>query len=143
MYDYDPREIQEAREAGWQAKQALEKALENMRNASVWGVLDLLGGNLLSGMMKYHKLDHAQEYIEQAKLTIRKFQKELRDIHLPADMQININGFIRAADYLCDNVFVDIFVQSKIKKSIEKMEYVENQIDLILEELNRIEQIQN
>lgn len=140
MY-YNLKEIQEAREAGWQAKQALERAIAYMRNASGWGILDLLGGNLLTGMVKHAKLDHAQEYVDEAKSKMKKFQKELQDIDLPSDMKVNMEGFIRIADYLFDNVFVDIFIQSKIRKNMEQLEDTAGRIDEILEELNRIEQM--
>lgn len=140
MY-YDLKEVLEAREAGWQAKQALETAIDNMRSASGWGILDILGGNLLTGMMKHAKMDRAQEYVEDAQIKIRKFQKELKDIHLPDDMKVNMDGFVRMADYLLDNVFVDLFVQSQIRKNMEKLQEASEQIDVILEELNRIQQM--
>ncbi len=140
---YDRSEIEEAIEAGWQARNTLNDAIEYLRTSSRWGIMDMLGGNLLTGMMKHSNMDKAQMHVEAAQEKLRIFQRELKDVRLAPDLKVNIEGFTRAADYLFDNIFMDMFVQSKIKRNISELQNTVTEIDRVLEELRRIEELED
>ncbi|MCU6762546.1 Uncharacterised protein [uncultured Roseburia sp.] len=129
---YDSREIEEAIEAGWQAKNTLESAIDALESAAGWGVWDLLGGNLFSGMMKHSRMDDAQVLVEEAQRKLRRFQRELNDVHLAPELKVNMEGFSRMADYLFDNVFLDMFVQSKIRNNIRELKRAVTEIEQVL-----------
>lgn len=140
---YDINEIEEAIEAGWQARNALSNAIEKLQASSRWGIWDMLGGNLFTGMMKHSNMDEAQFQVEEAKQKLQAFQRELKDVHLAPELKVNIEGFNRVADFLFDNIFMDMFVQSRIKRNIDELQNAVVEIDRVLEELRRIEQLDN
>ena len=90
---YDRREIEEAIEAGWQARNALSNAIEKLQSSSRWGIMDMLGGNLFTGMMKHSNMDEAQFHVEVAQQKLRLFQQELKDVHLAPELKVNVDGF--------------------------------------------------
>ncbi len=54
-------EINEAIEAGQDAQMRLRRIQETLRSAKGWGIYDLLGGGLISGMMKRIRMEKAQQ----------------------------------------------------------------------------------
>ena len=60
------RDVREAREAGLRALDSLEKARGALDSARGWGVFDMLGGGMLSTLVKHSKLDDARHYLDQA-----------------------------------------------------------------------------
>ena len=63
MYDH-AKEIREARAAGERALDCLYAARDQLSSARNWGVVDLLGGGLISGLMKHSKLENAEAEID-------------------------------------------------------------------------------
>lgn len=62
-YDKD-REVREAIDAGEQALRSLKTAREKLNSAGNWGLLDIFGGDTISGLMKHKKIGDAERYIE-------------------------------------------------------------------------------
>ena len=52
-------------------------------------------------------------------------------------MQVNLNGFLRFADYFFDGLFVDWSVMGRISKAQTEVKNVKNQINTLLDKLNR------
>ena len=77
------KEIQEAIHAGENALRHLYSARDELRSAGNWGLLDMFGGNFLSGMMKHSKMDQARRSMENARNALASFRSELQDIHDP------------------------------------------------------------
>lgn len=142
MYEmYDRRkEIQEAVLAGEMALEDLKQAKQHLDSASTWGVFDMLGGNIFTGIMKHSNIDDASKYVERAKQKLARFRDELRDIRDIEDVNIEIDGFLMFADYLFDGLFADVFVQSKIsdyQKQVEaSMDKVQDILFVLKRELN-------
>ena len=116
------KEIQEAIYAGERALSSLKKARDKLNSARNWGVLDILGGNLVTGLMKHAKVSDADIYVEQAKRDMQRFQNELRDIQDLNSMNIQINEFLVFADFFWDGVIADVVVQSRINEARRKIE---------------------
>ena len=57
------RELREALDAGNRVLERLDRAIDKLNSAGGWSTWDLLGGGLVSDMMKYSRLDEAQEQI--------------------------------------------------------------------------------
>lgn len=49
------KEIKEAKEAGNRALTSLHSAQDMLKSAGNWGLLDMFGGGLISGMAKHSK----------------------------------------------------------------------------------------
>ena len=130
------REIKEAKDAGNRALTSLESALKQLESASSWGLFDMLGGGLISGMMKHSRLDDASEYMEQAKYELQCFQKELLDLSIPEDFGIHIGSFLTFADFFFDGIIADWMVQSKISDARLQVEQAIEKIQVIMQDLD-------
>lgn len=115
------QEMKEAIEAGEIALSSLRIAKERLDSAKNWGVLDMLGGGLVTGMVKHSKIDDASYYIENAKKNLLWFQKELQEVHVPVDLKAKIGAFLSFADFFFDGLVADYLVQSKISEAREEV----------------------
>ena len=107
------KEIDEAIEAGRKALQALDEAVEKLGSAKRWGIWDIVGGGLVSSLVKHSRIDDARELLQQARNELESFSDELDDI------QENLPEFdlVSTFDIVFDNVFADILVQEKVKET--------------------------
>ena len=125
------KEKREAIEAGYRALDSLHAAEKNLNSAKNWGMVDMFGGGFLSTMLKHSKIDQAKQNMEQTKYDLRNFSRELNDVNMACDLNINTNDFLAFADYFFDGIIADWMVQSKIKDA-------RFQVDKAIRELNRI-----
>lgn len=132
------KEINEAILAGERALTALNEAERSMKKAKGFGVWDMLGGGLISGMLKHSNIDSAQEYMDTAKYELNRFSKELNDVHMSYDIDIKFDEFSRFADYLFDGIFVDFMVQSKMNESYDKIIRIKEQVQEFLNKLKEL-----
>ena len=110
------KEIDEAIQAGNRALNALSDAQSNLSVARGVGVWDILGGGLISGIIKHSKMGAAQQCMERAERELAVFQRELSDVQLNCYNRIDFDGFSKFADLLFDNFLVDLLIQSRIKE---------------------------
>ncbi len=129
-------ELGEAISAGNTAFKTTDRILSKLSSAHNWGTWDLVGGGLISDVMKHNKLDEAQGAIELLQSQLREFKTELADVTVQADMQVNVEGFLRFADYFFDGLFVDWVVMDKISQSQEQVQAVKAQIKQVLSSLH-------
>ena len=115
MDNIQRKEVNEAINAADDAIFYLERARKSLNSASNWGLLDLFGGGTISGLIKHSKLGNAENDIESARYSLRKFSQELRDVDGLND--VNIGGFLTFADFFFDGFVADVLVQSKIGKA--------------------------
>lgn len=130
------KELEEAVSAGGFAEQIAEGILDSLSSAEGWGTWDLLGGGILADAVKHSHLDEAQNQVERLQEALRRFKTELADVEIVADMQVNINGFLRFADYFFDGLFADWTVMDRISDAQEQVEKVKNQVRTMLGKLN-------
>ena len=120
--------------------------LSSLDSAEGWGTWDLFGGGLIADLAKHSHLDEAQSSIEYLQSQLRRFKTELADVTIQADMQVNVDGFLRFADYFFDGLFVDWAVMDKISQSQSQVQSTRNQIESVLSRLdsmmNAVEQEQ-
>ena len=131
------KEIREAIDAGNQALDMTERVLKELGSAEDWGTFDVFGGGLLSDLQKHSHLDSAQEMIEDLQERLRRFRTELSDVNMEnrAELQVNIQGFLRFADYFFDNIFTDWTVLNRISESKRQVLETRTEILQILEYL--------
>lgn len=116
------KEIREAIRAGERALYSLRAAENSLDEARGWGVLDMLGGNLITGLVKHSKVGDASRYVEAAKRDMAYFQDELRDIQDLQGLNIAVDDILTFADFFWDGFFADILIQSKINDSRKKIQ---------------------
>ena len=130
------RELGEASAAGQSALATADGILESLSSAEGWGTWDLIGGGLIADLAKHSKLDEAQAAVEYLQSQLRAFRTELADVTISADFQVNIDGFLRFADYFFDNIFTDWAVLDRIRRSQSQMEQAERSVQTILYRLD-------
>jgi len=130
------KELREATSAGNSALSTARQVLDSLGSAEGWGTWDLLGGGLLADVAKHSHLDEAQGAIERLQSQLRHFKTELADVTIHADMQVNVDGFLRFADYFFDGLFADWAVMDKISQSQSQVQSTKSQIESVLSRLN-------
>ena len=129
------KELKEAIGAGMTAYRTSERVMESLDSAEGWSAWDIMGGGLLADMAKHSDLDEAQEKVEQLQGQLRKFKTELADVTIQADMQVNIDGFLRFADYFFDGLFADWAVMDEISNAQQNVKKTQNQITSLIDKL--------
>ena len=135
------QEIKEAISAGISARSTADRILSELKDADDWNTWDMFaGGGIITHMAKHSHLDSAQDMVSELQSKLRRFKTELADIQITANMQVNIDGFLRFADYFFDGLFADWAVGDKIKQSMNSVSSTKSQISRTLDKLNSMEQ---
>ena len=133
------KEIKEAVSAGTRALGTAVSILSSLDNAQNWGTYDLVNGGLIAGLAKHSYLDEAQNKVITLQSQLRKFKTELTDITIQADMKVNVDGFLRFADYFYDGLFSDWAVLDRIGQSKSSVHSVKTKIENVLSQLDRMD----
>ena len=110
--------------------------IDSLNSADGWAAWDTFGGGgLISDMAKHGHLEDAQAQINTLQLELRSFKTELSDVEIHADIQVQIEEFLKFADYFFDGLFVDWAVMDKIENSIHQAEHTKNEITAVISKL--------
>ena len=129
------QEIDEAIRAGDKALISLRLAQEKLSSAKNWGILDILGGGLITNMVKHSKINDASSYLREAKDSLRVFQRELKDIPDFTALEIDRGSFLSFADFFFDGFIADYMVQTKISDAKDKINEAIIRVESLLREL--------
>lgn len=130
------KEIREAISAGNSARSTADCILSELESADDWNTWDMFGGGgIITHMAKHSHLDEAQDLVSELQSKLRRFKTELADIRINANMQVNVDGFLRFADYFFDGLFADWAVLDKINQSQERVRSTQRQIESVLSRL--------
>jgi len=111
----EQKEIIEALKAADNALNSLRRARECLENAQGWGAVDIVGGGLVSGMIKHDNIGNAEWHINKAREAMKKLNDEIKDV--PNVNSVKISNFLSFSDVFMDNFFSDILVQTEIHSS--------------------------
>ena len=129
------KEVDEAIKAGEDALETVEKTIKALNDAEDWGVWDLVGGGLFTTIIKHNHIDIARKYAEEAQRQLGKFKREISDINMVTNFEINVGSFETFADYFFDGLIYDWVVQSEIGKSLDSVKNTKNHIDRAMSKL--------
>lgn len=132
------REIDEAIEAGNSALRALSRAEQNLSSARSLGLWDIFGGRGFSSFLKHSKMEDAQRCIEEADYQLQRFSRELQDVQIYGSLNVRFDGFTQFLDIFCDNVLVDVMVQSRINEAQRQVEETSRKVR---DTIRRLEQM--
>ena len=130
--------MREAIAAGERALNSLRAAQEKLNSARGWGIFDMLGGGLLTDMIKHSKINDAAGYMEDAKRDLQIFQRELADIHVPMELRMEVGGFLSFADFFFDGIVADYLVQSRIADAREQVSDAIRRVEVLLLDLKQM-----
>jgi DNA repair exonuclease SbcCD ATPase subunit len=128
-------EIDEAIRAGEAVCSHLDSALTSLDSAEGWGTWDLLGGGLVSDMMKHSHIDEAKNEADEIQRMLSQFRAELADVRIQNDIHFETDGFGKFADFFFDGLIADWCMQSRITESKDSFESVKSQVDSVLAKL--------
>ena len=129
------KELTEAIQAGQGALQTVRQILRSLDSAKSWGTWDLVGGGLISDLAKHSHLDDAQAKVERLQGQLRRFRSELSDVQIKCDLQLNVEGFLRFADFFFDGLLSSWAVLDQIGSAREQVLRTQSQIENVLERL--------
>ena len=132
------KEVREAVRAGEQALESLREAQRELNSAGNWGLIDIFGGNTVSGLMKHMKINNASRAIDNARGDLAVFRDELGDIRDIESLQVDINGFLTFADFFFDGFVADLLVQSKIREGQRQVQEAIRRVEDILAKLKNV-----
>ena len=130
------RELEEARSTGEDVRRRLDQVLASLGSAENWGTWDVIGGGLLTDMMKYSRLDEAQHSMEQMQSALRRYRRELADVAALHIGDFRPDGFTWTLDVLFDNIFFDWSVLEQISNSRDRVEDLRRQVGRTQGQLN-------
>lgn len=132
------KEVREAVRAGEQALESLREAQRELNSAGNWGLIDIFGGNTVSGLMKHMKINNASRAIDNARGDLAVFRDELGDIRDIESLQVDINGFLTFADFFFDGFLADLLVQSRIREGQRQVQEAIRRVEDILAKLKNV-----
>ncbi|MCR5372490.1 MAG: hypothetical protein K6E41_03375 [Solobacterium sp.] len=119
------------------ALEHLYNAKEYLTNASNLGILDMIGGKFIVTGLKHNTMYQAQDELDAAVSAIKELQRWTTDLTDTTGLDIDFSDFLQISDMLFDNIFMDIFAQSKIKKAREAVDTAIARIELLLDDAYR------
>ena len=139
----DIKEISEAYSAGNKLLTTVYDTINFLQKAQSWGTFDMLGGGMISTLIKHDYLDEAKRNSYKIKTYISSFKMELEDINLNLNINGNLDSFLTFADYFFDGLFVDWYVQSNINNALNNAKELEQNVINILQKLENQKKIAN
>lgn len=130
-----PQQISNARQTIKQILPLLEDAERKFRSARNWGFVDIFGGGLLTDLIKHGKIASASNDMNEISRLLGYLQGQLGSITIPTDYRMTLGGFSTFGDFMFDGAVFDIYMQSKIMKSLDEIRRLENrlmQLDSVL-----------
>ena len=99
----------------------LDDAERQLSSARNWGFLDILGGGLITDLIKHSKLQNAKTSMEHVNYLMQQLQQVLGSISIPGDYRMQIGGFSTFADFFFDCGVVDVYMTAKIMNSLSEV----------------------
>ena len=134
------QELDEALEAADYALASLRKAESDLDSASSWGMFDILGGGLISTLIKHNDMDDAQAHMEEAKGALEKLSQELKDVDYQINLDFTVSDFLSFADYFFDGLLADLFVQDRIDEAEQQVKEAITKVENIRDHLRHLRQ---
>lgn len=133
--EYRLKEIDEALDAGDDAKEFAKDVLCELNSAEEWGTYDVVGGGLVAGISKHSHLDSAQKKLWYMRESIEQFRTEISDVEIHADLLVSVDSFSQFADIYIDDIFSDFCMLDQIKNSKSQVRHVIAQINDVIRRL--------
>jgi len=131
----DIKEISEAYSAGNNLLRVVYDTINYLQKAYGVGVWDILGGGMISTLIKHDYIDEVKRNNYKVKEYISAFKMELNDINTNLNIDLDLGSFVTFADYFFDGLFVDWYVQSNINEALNNAKELEQNIIHILQNL--------
>ena len=110
----------------------LKAAKADLESACNWGLCDIFMGGLIVTMIKHAKINSAKENIRNAMRNLQKYNKSAYPVDYVNQDYLKIGDFALVTDFAFDNVFSDLYVQSKIEDLRGRVSLAVDRVERIL-----------
>lgn len=131
-------EVREAIDAADAALKHLGNAADMLDDAGRWGIVDMIGGGLITTLFKHRKISDAQDEIDEAKRALRIFVKELDDVDEATGLNVELGSGLQFADIFFDGVLADWIAQNKIDRAKQQVADAMRQVYAVRSQLERM-----
>lgn len=131
-------EVREAIDAADAALKHLGNATDMLDDAGRWGIVDMIGGGLITTLLKHRKISDAQDEIDEAKRALRIFVKELDDVDEATGLNVELGSGLQFADIFFDGVLADWIAQNKIDRAKQQVADAMRQVYAVRSQLERM-----
>lgn len=132
------KELNEAIHVGEIALKTANKISIKLDKAKSWSTYDLIGGGGIGDLVKHGHLDDAQNLINELQAQLNRFKCELYDVKVEFNVKIEIDQFLKFADYWFDSIFADYSVLDRIKNAINQINTTQTSITNVLNHLKKL-----
>lgn len=122
------------------ALKKLNLAKIDLKSASGWGVIDILGGGLISTLFKHKDMDDAEIHLKEAKSAINELSEELKQLDELYDIDVDTYTFLGFADLFLNGIITDWLMQSKIAQAQNQLDTAIKKVENIKSKLLEIQQ---
>ena len=133
-------ELNEAYEAGSDAMDIVKSISGSLSSAGSWATWDLLGGGLLTDIIKHSHMNDAQKEIGNLQNALRRFRTELADVKIDDDLDFQMDGFTSFGDWFLDGIIFDWMALDHIHKSEAQIQNTWNQIAMAISKLQDLQE---
>ena len=116
----------------------LDEALRELKKASNWGIVDLLGGGFITSLIKREKLKKTSDYLYRIKRLLNDLAKEMNTYSTDFGLDYEIDDLLGITDVWVDNVFSDFATQTKIEKTYNTLVTIYNENQRLLKRLKNM-----
>lgn len=113
----------------------LDNAIKKFKSARNWGFFDVLGGGFITDLIKHSSLNSAANEMNYINSLLQNLNSELKNITFSGNFSMNTMTFATLADFVFDGIIADVYMQSKIMKSLSTLEELKAQL---LSTLNKL-----
>lgn len=131
-------EVREAIDAADAALKHLGNATDMLDDAGRWGIVDMIGGGLITTLLKHRKISDAQDEIDEAKRALRIFVKELDGVDEATGLNVELGSGLQFADIFFDGVLADWIAQNKIDRAKQQVADAMRQVYAVRSQLERM-----
>ena len=104
----------------------LDQAERQLSSARNWSFLDVLGGGLITDLIKHSKLNNAKISMDRVNYLMQELRRVLGGISMSGDYSMNVGGFATFADFFFDSGIVDVYMTAKIMSSLNEVRNLKN-----------------
>ena len=130
------RELEEAIAAGTAALRVANDVVLSLKHVEGLGLFERLGTSFLTDMAKREVLDDAQKNVEQLQIQLQRFNKELADVKVRANLAVGMGKLLKFTDTYFENL---LSVETPVKRMKESARKVDETRDLILGMLRQLQ----
>lgn len=130
----EEKEINEAIEAGEQVLHEIDGVLKELDSANSMATWDLFTDSFFVDLMKYNKIDKAEQELVHLESSLERYKKELKDVNLQTSLAYEeLSQMSRAFDVFFDNIFSDWNTRDTIRRNITMLEDIIREVEDVQE----------